>query len=65
MSDKVSTQEKQSAPGDSADSKKNDSHHATSSSGHEVTGAERFISSNGSGGVPIRSGQGYEYLAEH
>ena len=65
MSDKVSTEVKQSAPGDNADSKKSDSHHSGASSGHEVTGAEKFTSSGGSGGITIRGGQGYEHLADH
>jgi len=31
-----------------------------SQSGHETTGAEKFAASGGSGGVPTRTGQGYE-----
>ncbi len=65
MSDKPPIQEKQAAPVSDTDSKKSDSHTVRRSSSHEVTGAEKFGSSGGSGGVTIRSGQGYEHLAEH
>jgi hypothetical protein len=68
MSDnKGSTEGKQAAPGDDTGSKKSDSQSArrNSGSGHEVTGAEKYASLSGSGGVPLRTGQGYEHLAEH
>jgi len=56
---------KQASPGPNTGSKPADSHHVSSTGGHEETGAERFFSSGGSGGVPIRTGQGYEGLADH
>jgi len=62
---KGSSEGKQAPPGDSTGSKTADSQNVPSSGGHEETGAEKIFSTGGSGGVPIRSGQGYESLAQH
>jgi hypothetical protein len=46
--------------------KKDRSDSTSSTGGHEITGAERFFASGGSGGVPVYyGGQGYEALANH
>jgi len=47
------------------DSKSAGTNRRQSAGGHEETGAEKLFSSGGSGGVPIRNGQGYEDLAPH
>jgi len=64
-SNQGSSGNKQASPGPGTGSKSADSHHVSSTRGHEETGAEKFVSSGGSGGVPIRNGQGYECLANH
>lgn len=51
--------------GDDTSAKSADSHKTPSSGGHEVTGAEKMADIGGSGGVPVRTGQGYEALAHH
>jgi hypothetical protein len=53
---------KQATPSDKTVPENTDSHTArrASGSGHEITGAEKFASGGGSGGVPMRTGQGYE-----
>ena len=57
---------KQATPGDKTGPEKTDSHNADRrASGHEVTGAEKFAAAGGSGGVPLRGGQGYEAYANH
>jgi hypothetical protein len=56
---------KQASPGPDTGSKPAESRRLSSTGGHEETGAEKFFSSGGSGGVPIRTGQGYESLANH
>jgi len=47
------------------DSKSAGTQKVQSAGGHEETGAEKFFSSGGSGGVTVRNGQGYEDLAPH
>jgi hypothetical protein len=61
---KGSSEVKQAPPSDDTGSKSTGSRRKSSTGGHEETGAEKFAS-GGSGGVPVRSGQGYEHLANH
>lgn len=53
---------KQTSPGRDAEPKTTRSN---STGGHEVTGAEKFFETGGSGGVPAHTGHGYEHLAQH
>jgi hypothetical protein len=70
-STKASTDEQKGSSGSqqtsssSSSSSHDDSRRRSSTGGHEVTGAEKFVATGGSGGVPIRGGQGYEHLANH
>ena len=65
MSDKATTEGKAAAPGDDTGAKTADTQNVPSAGGHEDTGYEKLMSSGGSGGMPIRGGQGYEHLADH
>jgi hypothetical protein len=62
---KGSSGDKQAPPGDNTGAKKADSQNVPSSGGHEETGPEKFASTGGSGGVPMRTGQGFEAYAQH
>ncbi|CAF1094432.1 unnamed protein product [Adineta ricciae] len=70
MSDKTnpstaSSEAKHASPDDDTGSKRVDTQNAPSSGGHEETGVEKFASTGGSGGQPMRTGQGFEHLAQH
>lgn len=56
---------KQASPGDDTSARTADTQNVPSSGGHEETGVEKIFSGGGSGGQAVRSGQGYEHLAQH
>ncbi|UJR09341.1 hypothetical protein I4U23_013584 [Adineta vaga] len=61
----LDTSKPASSGDDDTHSKTASTQNVPKSSGHEETGIEKFGSSGGSGGQPMRTGQGYEHLAQH
>lgn len=62
---KGSSGSKPTPPSDDTGSTAGSTHRKSSSAGHEETGVEKIHHSGGSGGIAVRSGQGYEHLADH